>query len=153
MELIVDRKWKKDTYTIGKWYADGVEIGNSLEDKDRGLDSSMPLDKINKIKVKHETAIPTGTYEIKMTYSPRFSSKAWGRKYNGKVPEILNVKGFTGVRIHPMNNASQSSGCIGIGNNNVKGMITNSTGYYYKLLDNYILPAINKGEKITLTIR
>lgn len=153
MELLVDRKWKKDSYTIGKWYADGIEIGDSMEDRDRGLDNSMSLDKIQKIKVKSKTAIPTGTYEVKMTYSPRFSGRAWGRKYNGKVPEILNVKGFTGVRIHPMNSALDSSGCIGIGNNNVKGRITNSTNYYYKLLDDYILPAIKKGEKITITIK
>lgn len=153
MILTVDRKWKKDTYTIGKWYADGVEIGDSLEDKDRGLDSSMPIDKINKIKVKHETAIPTGTYEIKMTYSPRFSSRAWGRKYNGEVPEVLDVKGFTGVRIHPMNSALDSSGCLGIGKNSIKGRITDSTSYYYKLMDKYILPALKRGERILLKIQ
>lgn len=153
MELTVNRKWKKDTYTIGKWYVNGIEVGDSIEDKDRGLDDSMPIDKIQGIKVKSETAIPTGTYEIQMTYSPRFSGRAWGRKYNGKVPEILNVKGFTGVRIHPMNSAMDSSGCIGIGKNNIKGRITNSTSYYYKLLDTYILPAIKRGEKIILTIK
>lgn len=153
MELLIDRKWKKDTYTIGKWYANGKEIGDSMEDKDRGLDSSMTVDKILKIKVKSETAIPTGTYEIQMTYSPRFSGRAWGKKYNGKVPELLNVKGFSGVRIHPMNSALDSSGCLGIGKNNIKGRITNSTNYYYNLLDNYILPAIKRGEKITITIK
>lgn len=153
MEMLIDRKWKKDTYTIGKWYVDGKEIGDSLEDKDRGLGDYMSLDKIMKVKVKNETAIPTGTYEVKMTYSPRFSGRSWGKRYDGKVPEIPNVKGFTGVRIHPMNSALDSSGCIGIGKNNIKGRITNSTNYYYKLVDNYLLPAVKRGEKITLTVK
>lgn len=153
MELTVDRRWKKDTYTIGKWYVNGVAVGDSMEDKDRGLTDSMPLEKIQKIKVKNETAIPTGTYEVRMSYSPKFSGRAWARKYNGEVPEILNVKGFSGVRIHPMNSALDSSGCIGIGKNSIKGRITNSTNYYYMLLDKYIIPACKKGEKIILVVK
>lgn len=152
MELVVDRKWKKDTYTIGKWYVDGKVFADSLEDKDRKLDANMSLDEIKKRKVYGETAIPTGTYDLKMTYSPKFAGRVWGKKYRGKVPELLNVKGFSGVRIHPMNFPQDTLGCIGIGRNTVKGGITHSTEYYYKLLDNCILPAVKNGEKITITI-
>ena len=153
MNIVIDRKWKKDTYTIGNLYINGVLFSNTLEDKDRCLTSSMTLEEIGKKKIYGQTAIPSGTYEVKMTYSNRFHSRAWGKKYDGKVPELINVKGFGGVRIHPGNKAADTLGCILVGKNSIKGMVTNSQAYYYKLLDNYIVPAVKKGEKITLTIK
>lgn len=153
MEIIIDRKWKKDTYTIGKCYINGTVFSDTLEDKDRGLNQEMTIGDITSRKIYGETAIPTGTYNIQMTYSNKFSSRAWAKKYSGKVIQIMNVKGFEGVRIHPLNMASESLGCIGVGKNNVKGKITNATDYYYKLVDNYILPALKKGENVTLVIK
>ena len=41
MIIKVDRKWKKDTYTIGRVYIDGIFFSNSLEDVDRRSDDSM----------------------------------------------------------------------------------------------------------------
>ena len=153
MNIVIDRKWKKGSYTIGNLYINGVLFSNTLEDKDRGLTSSMTLEEINKKKIYGQTAIPSGTYEVKMTYSNRFHSRAWGKKYGGKVPELINVKGFGGVRIHPFNRASESLGCIAVGKNSAVGMVTNSQAYYFKLLDDYIVPVVKKGEKITLTIK
>lgn len=153
MNIVIDRKWKKDTYTIGKMYIDGKVFSDTLEDRDRGLDSTMTPGEIAMKKVYGETAIPKGTYEVRMTHSGRFSSRPWGKRYGGKVPEITNVKGYSGVRIHPLNTAKDSLGCIGVGKNNVKGRISESTAYYYRLLDNHIVPAINRGEKVTLTIK
>ena len=153
MNIVIDRKWKKDTYTIGNLYINGVLFSNTLEDKDRCLTSSMTLEEIGKKKIYGQTAIPSGTYEVKMTYSNRFHSRAWGKKYDGKVPELINVKGFGGVRIHPGNKAADTLGCILVGKNSAVGMVTNSQAYYFKLLDNYIVPAVKKGEKITLTIK
>lgn len=153
MNIVIDRKWKKDTYTIGKMYIDGKAFSDTLEDRDRGLDSTMTSGEIAMKKVYGETAIPKGDYEVRMTHSGRFSSRPWGKKYGGKVPEILNVKGYSGVRIHPLNTAKDTLGCIGVGKNNVKGRISESTSYYYRLLDNYIVPTIKKGEKIILTIK
>lgn len=152
MEIHIDRKWKKETYTIGKMFINGEFFSNTLEDKDRGFSSDTSVDYIKAHKVYGETAIPTGTYEIKLTPSPKFATRVWGKKYQGKVPEIPNVKGFSGVRIHPLNTAADSLGCVGVGKNTKPGMITSSTEYYYQLMDNYILPAIKKGEKITLKI-
>lgn len=153
MELILDRKWKKDTYTIGVMYVNGERFSETVEDKDRGLKDSMPLTEIKAKKVYGKTAIPTGTYEVQMTYSPKFARKPFGKKYGGKVPQIMNVKGYEGVRIHPFNTAEDSFGCVAVGKNNIKGMVTQSTAYYYRLMDHYVMPAIRKGEKVTLTIR
>ena len=43
LEILVDRKWKKSTYTIGRMYLDGEFFCNTLEDRDRGLTSEMSL--------------------------------------------------------------------------------------------------------------
>ena len=64
MELIVDRKWKKQSYTISNLTIDGKWFCNVLEDADRGLDDSMSIAKIRELKKPSITAIPKGTYEI-----------------------------------------------------------------------------------------
>lgn len=152
MEILVIRKWKKSTYTIGKVYINGVAFSESMEDTDRGLTNLMSEQEIKNKKIYGQTAIPSGKYEIKLSYSPKFANRAWGKKYKGNVPEIKDVKGFSGVRIHPLNKPEDSLGCIGFGRNLKKGMIVNSTETYYKLMDNYILPAISRNERIELTI-
>lgn len=152
MKIVLDRKWKKDTYTVGKLYIDGKLFSDTLEDKDRGLKDSMTLEEIKSKKVYGKTAIPTGTYELKMTYSGKFASRPWGKKYDGKVLEISNIKGYSGVRFHPFNTAEESLGCIAVGKNSVKGKVLQATAYYYKLLDDYVLPALKKG-KVFITIK
>ena len=153
MEITVERKYKKPAYTIDKWYINGTFFSDGLEDPDRGLTSTMTLEEINKKKVYGQTAIPTGTYEVKMTYSSRLHGRAYAKKYDGKLPELMNVKGYEGVRIHPFNKAQETLGCLCPGKNNIKGQITQATVYFYILVDNYILPAIKRGEKITITIK
>ena len=153
MEITVERKYKKPTYTIDKWYINGAFFSDGLEDPDRGLTSTMTLEEINKKKVYGQTAIPTGTYEVKMTYSNRLHGRAYAKKYDGKLPELMNVKGYEGVRIHPFNKAQETLGCLSVGKNSIKGAVTNATAYFYMLVDNYILPAIKRGEKITITIK
>ena len=64
MKLLLERKWKKDTYTIGRLYINGVFFSNTVEDKDRGLKQTDSLAIIQSKKVYAETAIPTGTYKI-----------------------------------------------------------------------------------------
>lgn len=154
MNIIVERAWKKDTYTIGKLIIDGKRICETIEDKDRGLTDNMSVDEIKKKKVYGETAIPAGTYTISMTViSPKFKSRAWAKKYGGIVPRILNVKGFDGVLLHPMNTAKDSYGCIGMGRNTAVGKVTNSTYWFYYIMDNYLIPAKNRKEVIQLTIK
>ena len=67
MELLLDRKWKKDLYTVGKLYVDGKPFCETMEDTDRGLRQDMPLSKIKAIKKADITAIPTGKYNILMS--------------------------------------------------------------------------------------
>ena len=153
MELKVKRVAKKDEYTIGRLYVDGNLFSDTLEDCDRGLTQDMPLEEIKAKKVYGKTAIPTGTYDIDMnTVSPKFEKRSWAKPFGGKIPRLVNVPGYEGVLIHPLNQASESLGCIGVGKNSIKGMITDSSRTFMSLMSKYLLPAKLRGEKITLTI-
>lgn len=114
----------KDTYTIGKLYVDGKYFSDVIEDKDRGLDSSMTESEILKNKVKGQTAIPTGHYVINITYSP---------KYKRMMPLLLDVKGFSGIRIHSGNTAKDTEGCLIVGKNKKVGMVLESRDTYKRL--------------------
>ena len=51
MEVLIDRAWKKDGYTISRLYVNGELFGcNTLEDTDRGLRQDMHLEET---KTKH----------------------------------------------------------------------------------------------------
>ena len=151
MELLLERKWKKPSYTIGILYIDGKKFCNTIEDVDRGLDDSMLLMEIAKKKIPNVTAIPTGIYSIDPnTVSPKFGGKAFYKKVcNGKVPRLQNVKGFSGILIHAGNTANDSSGCILVGENKIKGKVINSQTTFEKL---YKILKSSK-DKITLKIK
>lgn len=151
MKLKVWRKWPKTGYCIGIFYVSGARLSNSLEDEDRGLVQTMPTGKINQVKVYGKTAIPKGTYKVVLSVSPKFKNRAWAKKYGGLVPEIVGVKGYSGIRIHPANSAEELLGCVAPGDNTVVGKVTNSTKRYYELMDK-LIPAWEKGEEITIDI-
>lgn len=147
MNLLIKRIAKKDTYTIGKLYIDGIYFSDTLEDRDRNLNQSMSKDQIAKIKVYGETAIPTGTYNINMNIiSQKFKDRSWAKPFGGKIPRLENVPGYSGVLIHPGSTAKDTLGCILVGKNTVKGMLTKSQITFKELMQ--ILPKDN----ITLTI-
>lgn len=153
MELKVKRKAFEKDYTIGDLFVDGKFVSNTLEDTDRGLTQDMPLEEIKAKKVYGKTAIPKGTYEVDMnTVSPKFKDRSWAKPYGGKLPRLLNVPGYEGVLIHVGNSASDSSGCLLVGKNSIKGMITDSTRTFHTLMSKYLLPAKVQGERITITI-
>ena len=155
MEILIDRKWKKETYTIGRLYINGVYFADTLEDKDRHLAQSMPEDKIRKVKVAAKTAIPTGTYLVRMdVISPKYSLKPWYvmNCRGARMPRIEPVKGFSGILIHPGSTAADSAGCILVGKNDVVGMVTDSKATFLKLYSK-LHEAYVRGEDIILTIK
>lgn len=143
MELLVERKWKKPTYTIGRLYADGVFFSNSLEDRDRGLTQGMAAADIKAIKVPGETAIPTGRYRVRMGYSPKFRRK---------LPRLYDVPGYTGILIHAGNTAKDSAGCILVGLNTVVGAITNSRATVERLVAK-IEEAERRCDEVWITVK
>lgn len=152
MELLVRRRYKGSTYTIGSLYVNGVYECDTLEDPDRGLTSEMSLEEIKSKKIYGNTAIPTGKYSVSMSVvSPRFKDRSWAKPYSGKIPRLLDVKGYEGILIHVGNRATDTSGCILVGENKIKGQVLNSTACFMELMTQ-LLKAHLKGEPITIEI-
>lgn len=154
MELIVDRKWKKQSYTISNLTIDGKWFCNVLEDADRGLDNSMSIAKIRELKKPSITAIPKGTYEITLdVISPKYCTNSFYKQVcNGKVPRLLNVKGFEGILIHAGNTDKDSAGCLLVGINLERGKVLKSQETFRKLYK-MLSEAKLRGEYIQITIK
>ncbi|NLZ94625.1 MAG: hypothetical protein GX921_02220, partial [Bacteroidales bacterium] len=110
MKLKLIRKYKCPNYTIGHLYINDKYFCDTLEDKVRQLDSIED-------KIKHKTAIPEGKYKVVVTMSPKFKRL---------LPLLLNVPFFEGIRIHRGNDENDTSGCIIVGENKIKGKVINS---------------------------
>lgn len=142
MNIILNRIAKKAKYTIGKLYINDQYFCDTLEDTDRGLTQSMTEQQIGSKKVYGETAIPTGTYRIIISYSNKFKKQ---------MPLLLNVPGFAGIRIHSGNTEKDSLGCILVGKNKAVGKVLESRDTYSRLFS--ILQEANKKETIKITIK
>lgn len=142
LHLILLRKYRKEAYTIGQLYNGNTYLCNTVEDTDRGLHSNMAAAQIAKLKIKGQTAIPTGSYKVEVTDSPKFKRP---------LPLVLNVPGFSGIRIHRGQNANSTEGCIIPGENTVKGGVTNSTRYE-EVITKLIQNAQKNNEECWLTI-
>lgn len=135
MMLELNRIAKKPLYTIGRLFVDGKYFCDTLEDRCRDLDKEE--------KVMNETAIPEGIYEVIVNVSAKFRRK---------LPLLLDVPHFSGIRIHRGNMDKDTSGCILVGENKQQGRVINSTGYELKLTE-MIEKAMLSGEKIVIQVR
>lgn len=107
MDLTVKRDVFNADFTLGKLYVDGQFFCYTCEDEIRPAGQ----------KVYGETAIPAGTYDIHMTYSP---------KYKRVMPLIVDVPGFEGIRIHTGNSDDDTNGCLLVGYGRTPSSITQS---------------------------
>lgn len=129
MKLTLKRKFFGSAYTIGDLFIDGVFFCNTIEDVVRRLPAACPNTPKGrnctcKEKVYAETAIPAGLYKVTMEYSPRFKRR---------LPLLHDVPHFIGILIHSGNTQRDSAGCLIVGFNTVKGMVTNSRATSDKL--------------------
>ena len=153
MELVLNRKYKLPTYSIGKLYVDGVYFSDTLEDEDRNLYQGMGLEWIEKVKVYDETAIPFGRYKITLVKSPKYSKKPkFVELTGGLMPYINNVPAWAGCLIHSGNTNKDTLGCILVGENKEKGKVINSFSTF-KRLWKMLAEANERGEEIWLTIQ
>lgn len=142
MELLLKRSVKTDTSTIGKLSVDGKFLCLTLEDKDRDLVNTMPAADIAKIKKYAITAIPRGRYQVIVNQSTRF---------NKLLPLLLDVPGFSGIRIHTGNKPEDTEGCILVGTKQSANWISESRIAFDALME-LINKAITKKELINITI-
>lgn len=118
-------------------------ICDTLEPKSCHLTSRASEHTILTRKAKGLIAIPTGTYEVVMSYS---------RTFKQNMPYLLGVKCFTGIMIHPGNYPHDTRGCILPGWNRRVGMVCGSRSAF-ALIMQQINEALARGEKITVTIK
>ena len=131
MRLKVKRKYLKEAYTIGELYIDyedgrGYQMFcHTLEDKVRDLNKDGDLNDEGEGKVYGETAIPYGKYKMIVNQSPKF----------GLSPLILDVPHFEYIRIHAGNTNGDTHGCLLLGVNNKRGMVTDSKETFKKFME------------------
>ena len=151
MKLTIKRTITRNSYTLGKLYVDGVYFCDTLEDKDRGLTQNMSVEQIKSMKIPGETAIPKGTYKVTLdVVSPKFSKYPfYMQTCGGKLPRLINVKGYEGVLIHVADGPKRDSlvqGCIGIGNLSAEEYLMNGKKVFVELYNKL------KGNNIELEI-
>ena len=155
MEIRLERSYKGAQYTIGHLYLNDVFFCDTIEDVYRGTTQDMPFTSTgngtgywtdkdgNRIeKIYGQTAIPTGTYKIDITYSSKFKKR---------LPLLENVPGYEGIRIHSGNTQEDSLGCIIVGENKVKGQVINSRLTLAKLMSR-LEEAFEFNEEVKITI-
>ena len=146
LKIIVVRTILNECDTIGDLYVSYPEepnvlnfVCNTLEDKVRNPKGTKKEDFK---KVYGETAIPYGTYRVVITYSNAFQKK---------LPEILNVPLYEGIRIHTGNHKDDTFGCLILGDtpkiSQTKSWVYNSKKNYEKFMK-ILEPAIKKGRVI-----
>lgn len=141
MQLVLIRRWLSDNTTIGELFVDPKNEGDcgfqcyTLEDRYRGDD---PAD-----KVPGATCIPCGQYEVTIDYSPKFKVD---------MPHVMNVPGYEGIRFHAGNDATDTEGCILVGQERAPDRIELSRPAYANLCQR-LRVALARGEKLMLRIQ
>ena len=130
MKILVKRIFNGSAYTIGKLFVDGKYFCDTLENAERPE------------KIYGNTAIPKGTYIVALSQSPRFKIV---------LPLLLDVPGYSGVRIHAGNTAKDTEGCILVGHNLKKGYVLNSKKTLNALLK-ILIEADKQGKQICIEI-
>ena len=115
MKLKLERIYKAQTYTIGKLSIDDKRFCDTLEDVVRE----------DGVKIYGQTAIPEGKYKVIINQSNRFKCL---------MPLLVNVPMFDGIRIHSGNTSEDTHGCILVGKNTAKGMVTESKKTFNDLM-------------------
>ena len=131
MNLTLFRGLSTDKSTPGRLYINEVYECVTLEDV------------VRKEKIYGETAIPAGKYNVIIDYSPQF---------NKELPHILDVPGFSGIRIHSGNKAEETKGCILVGTLADKDWIGYSKLAFTSLFSK-IKFALDNNEQVTIEIK
>ena len=149
MKLKVLRFSSQEDSTSGLLFEEsdlGVEfLCYTLEDERRAL------------KVKGETRVPAGTYEIKLRKEGGFNAR-YTKKYGGfhrGMLHICDVPNFEYILIHTGNTDEHTAGCLLVGDsqeNNViiKDGFIGKSGNAYKRIYPAIAKAIELNEEVTI---
>ena len=109
MRLTLVRTCRQGDSTTGVLFAGEEVMAHTLEPQWRNLRMER--------KVKGQTAIPEGIYQVVLTYSVRF-----GRE----MPRLLEVPGFRAILMHWGNTVADTEGCILVGRRGASGSLKDS---------------------------
>jgi len=98
-DFVLTRVQLDPEVTIGDLTIGGHHVCWVCEDAVR----EVPGEPVESWKIKGKTAIPYGRYLIKRTFSNRFQRT---------MPQLMDVPGFTGIRIHSGNTHVDTEGCL-----------------------------------------
>jgi hypothetical protein len=125
MHVLLTRRWFTEHSTIGTLDVDGAFVCHTLEDRVRRDDPTTVADEGQ--KVAGATAIPAGRYRVVLTESDRvIAGSLWSPRSDHKLPLLVDVRGFTGIRIHSGNTDRNTEGCILVGRGRAVDAITDS---------------------------
>lgn len=133
--LLIREDDPNNSHNWGQLFIDKKYFGETLEDTDRFLEAGER-------KIDGDTAIPRGNYRVILSDSTRFKRV---------MPEVLNVPGFTGVRIHGGNTVEDTSGCPLLGAIRTEDGVANCHGINERLIDR-IGEAIADGDEVWLEV-
>lgn len=119
MKILVQRDIFTSKSTLSKIYLGDSFFCYGLEDKDRQLEINP------KEKIDGETAIPRGRYVLVLDFSQRFQCV---------MPHVLDVPGFTGIRIHKGNTNADTHGCLLVGLSRGQDVVSSSKLAYDALM-------------------
>lgn len=135
----------RDTFTvhstIGSLFLNGNFICFTLEDVCRP----------DGVKIKGETAIPKGDYDLIINHSNRFN-RLMPLIYNCPDLSVINYsQKWTGIRIHPGNSNADTDGCILVGKEKKTDWVSGSNDAYNELFA-ILEPLCSNGNSIKLNI-
>lgn len=143
MEIKIVREHVTKEATLGRLFINGEFECYTLEDLPR------------KRKIKHETCIPTGTYEVKFREVVTPMTERYRKKYSWFKwhLEIMQVPDFTDVYLHIGNKSRHSSGCILVGQTqDVKESFIGHSMFAFKALYQKMSKELESGLDITIEI-
>ena len=138
MNLRLEREASRFNATVGRLLIDGQFECYVLEDTVR----ERPGVAVATWKIDKQTAIPAGTYRVVITWSTRFKRN---------LPLLVDVPGFSGIRIHSGNTHENTEGCLLPGRTRGTSTVGESVlafdALYVKLVT-----ALLAGEYVSITI-
>lgn len=125
MNIVIERIFLGDKYTIGKLYVDGVYLCDTLEQPVRDIEFG--------------SAVKYGTYQVNFVWSPKF------HRYMLR----LEVPHRCGILIHAGNSVKDTTGCILLGENKVVGRLLNSRKYV-EILRSKVIEAMTNQDSVVI---
>ena len=127
MILTLDRKPETDGVTMGQLFMDGRFEAFTLEPGDDG----------------EHPHIPVGRYRVVVNWSMRFKRL---------LPQIVDVPGRLGIRIHPGNTTADTSGCVLLGATHTADTVGDSRRAC-QAFQQKIAGPLSRGEDVWLDVR